>query len=471
MKKLNKSLNTIVALVLLMALLALSSCTSFSELVRLQMEGLPTWVLNPNVPVHKTAFVGKGSTAVLFNAKLMAYEDILSQLSDFVGEPLGESYYRELTTTDGLEAFSLHVVNEYSKTDNRSSSQYYLLATADTAKLESTRTSFSNAMLQRDRDITSLLQQADVAYRANNDLEAIKLYLDAASIASEGPVSNKKHEVEALLAKSVTFLNSLRFSLGKNDPSKGTATVLLRRKSRLLSPKVLHATVVASFNAVNSLGIPYSDTLSFQTATEGQIQFVPYNYGIVGQGSILFRVDLDASLEKLRQSLPPESIAPLETALSECSLEFHYSLVSKSSSKRIIADIHEYEFTGALRDSKISLHALQDIYKERGINITASSLSQEDETDLFAEISQKGIATELVLQGKAGVVDETIIGDQTVVVVNGNVQLWDVESKLMLGETLEVEAVAFAPEAEEAKRKAFLRFGQISSALLLRLFF
>jgi hypothetical protein len=321
---------------LLLLLTLFPSCTSFSNLVRSQVEGLPSWVYTPVVSASKTAFVGKGNTQVLFNAKLMAYEDILNQLSAFVGEPVQGLYYRELTTTDAIQAFGLNIVNEYSKTDLRSPAQFYLLATADTAKLESKRTSVYNAMLKRDKDIEELIRSADLAYRANNDIRAIMLYFDAALIASEGPVTSKKYEIDALLDKSITFISALRFSLSKSDPLKATATVQLRRKSRLLSPKVLNAPVVAQFEALNSLGERYADSLFFNTASDGIIQFVPHNYGLVGKGSIRFAVDFSSSLAQLEQKIPRESLAPLQAALEKSGIDFPYSLKSPFATKKIV---------------------------------------------------------------------------------------------------------------------------------------
>ncbi len=458
-------------LLILLVLAPFSSCTSLSNLVRSQVEGLPSWVYTPVSSSNRTAFVGKGNTQVLFNAKLMAYEDILNQLSAFVGQPIQGTYYRELTTTDAIEAFGLNIVNEYSKTDPRSPAQYYLLASVDTAKLESRRTSVYNAVLKRDSDIASLIRDADSAYRSNNDTKAIMLYFDAALIASEGPVTTKKHEVDALLAKSITFINALRFSLSKSDPLQATATVQLRRKSRLLSPKVLNAPVVARFDALNSLGKGYSDSLIFNTASDGSIRFVPYNYGLVGEGSIRFSVDFASALSELEQKIPQESLIPLQTALDEHGIDFPYSLISGYATRTIAADIREYEYTGTLRTTKEALTALIDLYDSRLVTIRALDLSQEEETELYDEVLLKAPGTQLVLNGKAGVVDETRIGDQSVVVVTGSVQLWDVERRTLLSDTLEVEAVAYATLPEDAKKKAFLRFGQISSSLLLPSFF
>ncbi len=455
----------------LLVLALFFSCTSLSNLVRSQVEGLPSWVYNPVASSNRTVFVGKGNTQVLFNAKLMAYEDILNQLSEFVGESVQGTYYRELTTTDAIEAFGLNIVNEYSKTDPRSPSQFYLLANADTAKLESKRTSVYNAVLKRDKDIEALIREADSAYRANNDTKAIMLYFDAALIASEGQVSSKRHEVDALLAKSITFINALRFSLSKSDPLQATATVQLRRKSRLLSPKVLNAPVVAQFDAQNSLGKNYADSLLFNTASEGIIQFYPYNYGLIGAGTIRFSVDFSSALGALKEKIPQQSLAPLEVALQDHGLDYAYSLISAYAAKNIVADIREYEYTGTLRKNQEALSAFLDLYDSRGVTIKAVHLTQEEENELFEEVRLLAPGTHLVVNGKAGVVGETKIGDQNVVVVTGSVQLWDMNKLILLSDTLEVEAVAYSPLAEDAKEKAFRRFGQISSSLLLPSFF
>lgn len=470
MKQRYRQLGLVLA-VLLLALPLFFSCTSLSNLVRSQVEGLPSWVYTPVTSANRTSFVGKGNTQVLFNAKLMAYEDILNQLSLFVGEPVQGTYYRELTTTDSIEAFGLTIVNEFTKTDPRSPAQFYLLATADTAKLESKRTSVYNAVLKRDKDIAALIRSADSAYRANNDIKAIMLYFDAALISAQGPVSSKKYEVDALLAKSITFINALRFSLGKSDPLQATATVQLRRKSRLLSPKVLNAPIVAQFDALNSLGMSYADSLLFNTASEGVIQFVPFNYGLVGKGSIRFAVDFSSALSELEQTLSQEALAPLLFALDRHGLDFPYSLISAFATKKIVADIREYEYTGSLRNTQEALSAFLDLYDSRGVAMSALSLEQEEESEIYDEVRLKEPGANLVVKGKAGVVDETRIGEESVVVVTGSVQVWDMDKGVLLSDTLEVEAVAFSPLPEEAKRKAFRRFGQISSSLLLPLFF
>lgn len=161
----------------------------------------------------------------------------------------------------------------------------------------------------------------------------------------------------------------------------------------------------------------------------------------------------------------------MHAALEKHGIAFLYSLVSDYAHKSIVADIQEYEYTGSLRNTKEALSTLLDLYDSRGVSISPLALTQEEESELYNEVRQKAPKANLVIKGKAGVVDETRIGEVSVVVVTGSIQLWDVDKRVLLFDTLEVEAVAFDPLAEQARKKAFHRFGQISSSLLLSSFF
>ncbi|MFA6905335.1 MAG: hypothetical protein WCQ62_03835, partial [Sphaerochaeta sp.] len=301
-------------LLMLLFSLILSSCSSLSDLVRSQVEGLPSWVYSPQTRSDQVAFVGQGSAPVPYNARLLAYEDILAQISEYVGENVHDAYYRELTTTNAIADFKLSISNEYERSEGRSQNQIYLLARLDANLLAGKRTSVYNEMLKRDASIEELLKEADKAYRANDDTTTIRLYLEAAILASKGPVNVRKHELSNLLEKAETFIASLRLSLRDADPSKATVSVFVRRKSRLLSPKVLKASVHATFQARNSLGRPYTDFLQFNTASDGFFSFVPYNQGLQKSGQVIFSVDFSDLRSRISAELEAQAIEPVLAA-------------------------------------------------------------------------------------------------------------------------------------------------------------
>jgi hypothetical protein len=460
-----KKTRILLVAVLLAFLFALSSCSSISNLVRSSVEGVPSWVYSPEAKVNQLVFVGKGSGKVLFNARLIAYEDIVSQLSTFLGEELDQAYYRELTTTDAIADLGLKITHEYEKVDQNGSNAY-LMASADSAKLVSKRTTIFNAIVERDNTIRNLVSKAESSYRANKDLEAINLYLEAVKISSTGIVSEEQYGVDALLDQALTFISSLRFSITKSDSSKATCTVFLRRKSRLLSPKVLNAPIKATFSARNSLGRNYTDSLLFNTADNGFVAFFPYNQGIAGSGTIIFSVDFSQALLSLQDSLTAEQLQKLETSIALNQITFSYSLVSPLQNGGILANIHEYTSKGELRTSQIATSSLCSEFSIDSIFVEPTPVTATEMNELISEVKNLNKKERYFLLGRVGVVDEHLLGEKFSAVVSGSVQLLNLSTGKILGDTLEIEAVAFDNDLAKARDEAFRRFGMIASYLL-----
>ena len=450
-------------LIVLVFSLVLSSCSSLSSLVRLQVEGLPSWVYSPQARSGQVVYVGRGTDPVAYNARLLAYEDILAQLSAYVGENVRDAYYRELTTTNAIAGLNLSISNEHARTDNRGQHQMYLLARLDANLLASKRTSVYNEILERDAQIEDLLKEADRAYRANDDTSAIDLYLQAAILASQGPVNVKKHEVSNLLEKAETFLSSLRFTLREADQAKATATVYVRRKSRLLSPKVLKAPVHATFQARNSLGATYTDFLQFNTGTDGFFTFVPYNQGLQKSGELIFSVDFSSVREKISSVFDQETIAPILAAMDACRIGFPYSISSPVAEQTVVAAIQAFSQEGLLLSHTGALQTFSEELALDAITVVQLSMGtlelEEQINELRSLYPQGGLA----LLGKVGVVRTEIVRQQQVVVASGRVQVYDLTTQKVLYDTRDVEAVASGATMEEARDAAFKRFGSIAS--------
>lgn len=453
-------------IVVLLLSLLLSSCTSLSDLVRSQVEGLPSWVYSPSTRSDQVAFVGMGGAPLEYNARLLAYEDILSQISAYVGEDVRDTYYRELTTTNAIADLGLSISSEHERAEPRSQNQVYLLARLDAGLLASKRTSVYNEILNRDAAIEALLKQADQAYRANDDTTTIQLYLEAAIIAAEGPVNVKKHELSNLLEKARVFISSLRFTLRDADPAAATVSVYVRRKSRLLSPKVLRASVHATFEARNSLGRPYTDFLQFNTASDGFFLFVPYNQGLQKSGQVIFSVDFDAMRKNIISVFDEETIAPILDAMDACRIEYSYSIASPLKNQTVIASIQAFNQQGSRLAHAGALQAFREELALDAIAIEQvdfQSLDLEDQLDELQLLHPDGA---LALMGTVGVVSTQQVREQQVVVVSGRVRIHDLKTRTVLYDTGEVEAIAAAADEVQGREAAFKRFGSIASYLV-----
>lgn len=450
----------------LLLILILSSCSSLSSLVRSQVEDLPSWVYDPQVRSDQVAFVGKGSAPVAYNARLLAYEDILNQISEYVGESVRSSYYRELTTTNAIADLKLTIPSELERSESRSQHQVYLLARMDAKLLGGKRTSVYNEILKRDGQIEALLKEADRAYRANDDTTTIRLYLESAILASQGPVNVKKHELSNLLEKARTFLSALQFSLRDADMTKATATVFVRRKSRLLSPKVLKASALATFQARNSLGKNYTDFLQFNTANNGFFSFVPYNQGLQKSGTVVFTLDFAQLKEKISAVFDQETLKPIFAAMDACRIEFAYSVSSPITEKTVVAAIQEFSQEGTLLPSRFALQAFSEELSLDAIKVEQLSLKSLEAQDQIGELQNIYSEGGLALLGTVGVAAHEGVRQNQVVVVSGKVQVYDLATQKVLYDTSLVEAVAASSTLEEARDTAFRRFGSIASYLV-----
>lgn len=85
-------------------LLFATGCSSLSTWVKSNLEGVPVWVYEPQVSRDQMAFVGRGSANNTTRARILAYESILLQISDSIGEDIVGAYIAELSTREAIDA-------------------------------------------------------------------------------------------------------------------------------------------------------------------------------------------------------------------------------------------------------------------------------------------------------------------------------------------------------------------------------
>ncbi|MDX9914762.1 MAG: hypothetical protein RBS49_02635 [Sphaerochaeta sp.] len=449
--------------ILLAIALLFVSCSSFELFVRSQVEGLPSWVYNPQVRGGQVAYVGKGSSTVAYNARLAAYEDILDQISAYVGEDVRTAYYRELTTTSRIADFNLSVTSEHQRSE-KGISYVYLLARLDAALLSARQTTIYRQTQQRENEIAALIKEADRAYRANDDTQAIASYLTAAAVAARGPVFEKKHESSLLVDRAIAYIKALHLSFRATDPGSATTVVQLRRHRRLLSSRVVNAPIVASFTAYNSLAERYEDRLSFNTASQGSFLFIPHSELLVADGSITFSLDLAQVIESAREYLDPVLLAQVEDALSLVSAAFSYRRTSPLASRPLHVEIQEYAIDGTIQPGTVALSSFVSTLDRYNVEATAVDLDAAEREEQIAELRSRYGADALAYVGSVGVVVEDWASDQAVVVASGRLQLYDLETARLLFDTEDVEAVGSAATLGEARIQAMQRFGTIAAS-------
>lgn len=456
-------------LALLLSLLLLASCSSFGDLVRSQVDGLPSWVHTPPARGDQRAFVGTGSATVAYNARLAAYEDLLSQISAYVGEDIKPAYYRELTTTDHIADFNLAVTGEHQRTE-KGKVYVYVLARLDATLLAARQTTTYRKTLEREERIAALIATADSAYRANDDTRAIACYLEAAAIAAEGPVVEKKHESAALAERAIGYIKALRISFRRTDQKPATVTVQVRRRRRLLSSRVVNATVRASYEAFNSLGESYDDYLLFNTTTVGSFAFIAHNQLIAVNEPVTFSLDFSDLFERV-PPLPEALAERVREALEQVSVQLPYERSALLAVGSLYAEIQQYSLAGSPLVDKLARSAFISTFERLKTDLNALSLAATDRDDQVIEIARRLDSGQRIFVGSVGVVAEDWAYDQAIVVAVGRLELYEIGSDGVLFDSGDVEAVGFGSTIEQARTQAFERFGTIAASRCLSYLF
>ncbi|MDD7200364.1 MAG: hypothetical protein SPF89_04615 [Sphaerochaetaceae bacterium] len=389
----------------------------------------PSWVSHPISRQGVTAFVGHGSDSNSFNARLEALSDILSQLSESLGEDVSASGWRTFSTTDKLPDYDLSVVREF-----ESGSDIWLMAEASTSAIESRRTNLQKVKLQQDALVKEMMEDVDAAYRDNRDGVAISTLLDAIYACATQPSS---YDTQSLVRLAVSYMNAIRISLSKRDPRGPRVVVKVRRRQIMFNPKVVDTSIRATFDATDVWGNPRTDSLLFGSGERGQFQFVPYSVAISDKGSIVFSLDVADKLERLRQVLDAGLYASLEAAYQSSQVSFPYDRVSKySGSAMLVGVVNAGPFDKDRVEASLSSWLLG-----KGVGSTVVELGGEMDEEALRLIHQKNPGATYLLAMEIREEGRTDIADIPLWIVTGNIQLWNLQSQSLVDQSGEMTLV------------------------------
>ena len=424
--------------------LLLVSCRSAKDL---QGSGVPSWTSASGGRANQVFFFGEGTG-------LDPYHTLFKNLEESIGFDLDSGYLTELVERGRIDDLGLVITNRYRKGD-----EIFLQARASEEAIDRLRTELSRQRQARVERIETLLREANLAYKANNDTTTIARYLEAAAVASSGPVGEKDYETEVLVAEAIRYIEPLQLVLTRSESSYARTIVTLRRRTRLLAPRVLHAPISATFEAYNALGALYEDTLFFNSHETGQLHFSPLNAAMKNEGIITFALNLEIP------PLPEALAVQVEEAVKKVSVEFPYSL-SDALGSEIGLSLEEYSISGGRLPTAHAKTAFSESSKRDEIPLVELTLERagEDELDDLVRQIPKNIRYTVI--GSVGVLSFDKALDDEIAVVSGSFILYDSVRAEILYHSQDIEAVGWGATQEEAEAIGFERFGSIAEYLL-----
>ncbi len=445
----------------------ISGCSSLSTWVRSNLEGVPVWVYEPQVSRDQSAFVGRGTAPNETRARILAFESVLTQLSDAIGEDVVGKHITELSNRSAIEEYRLRITQQFIKVEETGVTVFFL-AIADEEVLQQARTDAEIQLFEQQQQMQRLEQEAAEAFRETRDVIAAEKYLQMAYIANSLPVDRGKQQYEDAINRVRRILEALHLSVSDGNPAIPTTIVTLRRGSRTFSPRVLAAPVLAYSIARDGLGNSYEDSQRFVTNETGQFTFSANNPSLIGRGFLHFIIDLDKALAPLEE-IDGSAFTEFKQIIEGKRVQYPYSRVPVIGGQPLLVAISEYSFQGNQLGSNYAGQALAEELAKDGIRLQLEKAVQPEDDDNLIELLQSTYpSSSAIIYGNVGIsqIKETAMG--VAVTVTGSNTFVDLRTATVRGDSGRVAANAIAPTFEEAQKEAFTRYGYLSASLLFR---
>ena len=462
-----KTKGTILAFLLALAvLLSLTGCTSLSSLIKANISGVPYWVYSPKVGLGKdrVSFVGEGRASTSRQAELLAYSSIVDQVSEYLGVPLDQEVYRELSVLGTIQAYNLSVEDSFSRVLDRETT-FYVYAVADSSLLEAASSEETLRRNEVSRSVEELVLQGDSYMKDEMFTRGISCYMQAMAVSYGQDYIKEEYSYDTLFGDVLDILGSITVSISPSDPSQARCTVKVTRKSVLFPSKVRNAEVLASYRAVDMKGDEYDDSFVYTTGADGGFVFDCLNFAMVRKGSVEFVLDFESELEALELSTDPSVAASLRAAVEGKSVRFDYDRAYVLGDIAVAAI--EFDSKGYAIGNKDTTDYLCSLLKADGAAVSPFYADSNLEEDVLYDYSQlKGIADCLLVCrfGQMDVVESKLGGFAAS--VEGTATLFDMNSLSPIYSSSVVYASAFGDTAQDAVKASFEKLADVVYSLL-----
>lgn len=465
MKKMRKLL--LVALILIMAF-CFTGCTSVKALVKSSLSGLPFWVYHPQFGLDSSqaAFVGQGKAETERQAELLAYSDILSQLSSYLGVSLGQEEYRELSVLGTINEFQLSI-SDTTNTYQEGVMVVYVRVVADAQLLKEASSEETIRKNETAAKVESLILQGDEYIKDGQDSKGVSYYLQSMVLSYEQDYISEEYSYNTIYKEIKDILKSISITLISQNKENATCTVQVTRKSVLVPSKVKAAEIKAAYEAIDVTGVLYSDAFIYSTDGLGNLAFSPLNFTMVRKGTVKFSLDFDDELKALEASTDKEVAGELRSLVESKAVSFEYD--RKYTLGSIAITVLEHDEKGYVTGNKNTADYFVFCMTADGADAQAYyALSDQEEDVLYDYVQTRGDC-DCLLVCRFGQTNTIESSNGVFVTVEGTAVLYSTNISKGL-QTLYESGIIYATGSgstqEEATLQAYLKLADILHSLL-----
>lgn len=357
--------------------LLLSSCSSISQMMSSGAEA-PMWYPGGRNVSGAVCFVSLGTSATRSGARDDALNNLLTQVSGYLGYDVVGRYYRELGANGSVQEIALEIDSTFTSSGPDGTIYYYVLAYAESPVIEPLRSQERLVQEEMNARVSALRESAMENYRSNRDVSAICDLLDAMVIASSYEMLDEANSPQALLETASGWLGQLEIRVSDEDPSKATATVRVVRNRGILSPSVVQAPLSANFPIHAHDGSYGTFFVPFVTGDNGRFVFEEYYPPMASSGTVTFTLDIDGRIDQVAAAAGEAFIHDFRLLCQSISASFDYQMTGRLARSTVMVIMDEFDENGNLLDSSYARDAFIDYLNREGIQTAVASMGDAD---------------------------------------------------------------------------------------------
>ncbi len=436
-------------------MLLFASCSTMDD-----PSDAPYWYPGGRNVRGAVCFVGFGSGINESAARDAAYNDILSQISSYLGYDVVGRYYRELSTNGSISDLSFEIDNTAAAISFDGTYQYYILSFADEDVISNLISGEYRKIMEAEAQVASLRKEALEYYKANNDVAAVNTLLEAVAVSARYGLTGEGSSKEELLEAAGDYLGNIELRLSQEDPSAPSVTVRAVRAKGLLSPSVTGASVNAGFMVHTHDNTFETFTVPFVTGSDGRFRFVEYYPAMTDSGTVVFSLDIRDAIEEAAAVTGYDFMADFIAEAESVTAEFTYDKGPALDGSTLLVIMNEFDESGNFTNTSYARDAFVSYLDMEGVSIQSLDLEGSSMEELMDSVLTDYPAYEWVVISAAGLSDVPVQPDsENVYVVEGYAMLLNTHSREIVYLDEITRSVSWGDDREKCLEEAFSAYG------------
>ena len=440
-------------------ILVLSSCSSLTQMMNSGAEA-PMWYPDGRSIRGTVCFVAYGWGGSPVVSRDAAYNDLLDQISEYLGYDVAGRYYRELSANQSIAEIALEIDSTFTSTSMEGVSHYYLMAYAEQPVMDSMRSQERIVQARMEDEVAHLCASSLQYYKDNNDVEAINELLRAIQIAARYDIDGDGHSPEELLAKATGYLEDIRIRLSREHGEDATVSVRVERDRGLLSPPVVGAPVEASFTIHTHEDRMETYSVPFVTGDDGRFVFEEYYPVMTQSGTVVFSIDIDDAIDEAAKETGEAFFAQFRQLAGSIRTGFDYSIETTMSEGDVLVIMDEYDEDGQILESTWARDAFVGYFAREGIDMDVASARDEGFSSSIGDLVSGYSQYDRVIWSSVGLSEVEVQPEgYTVYVAEGYTMMLDPRTSQIVNLDEITRSVAWGTDRDECLGRLFSRYG------------